>query len=37
MASIKTLRSGAFQLCVKNKLLLKTSWTTSDMREQAPA
>lgn len=37
MASIKTLRSGAFQLCVKNKLLPKTLWATFDTREQAAA
>lgn len=30
MASIKTLRLGAFQLCVKNKLLPKTFWATFD-------
>lgn len=35
MASIKTLRSGAFQLCVKNKLLPKTLWATFDTYEQA--
>lgn len=35
MASIKTLRSGAFQLCVKNKLLPKTFWATFDTYEQA--
>lgn len=35
MASIKTLRSGAFQLCVKNKLLPKPFWATFDTYEQA--
>ena len=35
MASIKTLRPGAFQLCVKNKLLPKTFWATFDTYEQA--
>lgn len=35
MASFKQTRSGAFQLCVKNKLLPKTLWLTFDQREAA--
>ncbi|WP_371763765.1 site-specific integrase [Massilia sp.] len=35
MASIKTLRSGGFQLCVKNKLLPKPLWATFDTYDQA--
>lgn len=35
MASIKKTPSGAFQLCVKNKLLPKTLWATFDTRDAA--
>ena len=35
MASIKQTPSGAFQLCVKNKLLPKTLWATFDTRDAA--
>jgi hypothetical protein len=35
MASIKTLRSGVFQLSIKNKLLPKIFWDTFDTYEQA--
>jgi integrase len=35
MASIKHTPSGAFQLCVKNKLLPKTLWATFDTRDAA--
>jgi len=35
MASIKQTSSGAFQLCVKNKLLPKPLWATFDTRDAA--
>lgn len=35
MASIKKTPSGSFQLCVRNKLLPKTYWTTFDTYEEA--
>lgn len=37
MASLKQLPSGAYQLCVKHRLLPKPLWATFDTREQAEA